>query len=531
MNEAVAKVRQISKCTLSSLKQFAVGCPTWLALTAASDGGPPEISRFLFIGIAFVVFFVVLRRILHTGATTRRKGKPTQPFEVQLISPQAEAPEQLQARLKSVVTQTTSAGPLVNNTALSSPPPTPVQPAMGDRAILFRQHFPPRNDALSYWGGVPLVPQDFTWPSFTTHDGVERALHLIMQIDCAAIPDARRLGLPEHGLLYVFVDLDWGNFWECRVLYAEGDPRLFTPAAVPAILPHAYGDQGVWGWVRRDEDWPRLLPRWSFDPVLVNGTDLPPVVEEDEAEERRFWPGTIDLPKALTALDGAIAESHYHQNRYDSDNKLVRPFANFPHDWKAVRIAMGEIADQSHRGHIARFVKRGDMSQAEGDAFAISLQSSIDQWNARAQTADPIAPLATVDSDAVWQVFVDFQKVTHFALGETVNQSINATLSANPDPAHILPEEALALVRSSHAIGSRGEHGLHINTPDHFLGPPSYVQGGAEERLGKWRLLFEMSSCDPIGHFFAEGVYQFWIRPEDLAARCFNRVELEGSAY
>ncbi|AQR74443.1 hypothetical protein BXU08_12960 [Sphingomonas sp. LM7] len=384
---------------------------------------------------------------------------------------------------------------------------------------------------MSYWGGVPLVPEGFAWPSFTTPEGVERALHFIMQVDCAAIPDADRIGLPGQGVLYFFVDLDWGRFWESRVLHVEGDPRLFAPATVPATLPPAYGDRGVWDWVRSDEDWPRLLPRWSFDPMVVSGGGMGPPVDEDDEAERRFWPGTIDVPAALAAIDGGIVESRYYQNAYDSDRRLLRPFANFPHDWHTVRIAMSELARQATRGHLNRFVARGDMSEAERDAFMVALHAAIGQWTERADRAAPSAPLDAADSDGVWQVFLDFQEIAHFALGNVVTESINATVASNPSPERILPAEALALVSSRHALGTRGEHGLHINTPDHLLGTPSYVQGDAEERLGEWRLLFEMSSDEQIAHFFGEGVYQFWIRPEDLAARRFDRVELNGSAY
>jgi len=38
--------------------------------------------------------------------------------------------------------------------------------------------------------------------------------------------------------------------------------------------------------------------------------------------------------------------------------------------------------------------------------------------------------------------------------------------------------------------------------------------------------LLELSSDEGLAHYFGEGVYQFWIRPEDLAARRFDRVEL-----
>jgi hypothetical protein len=34
-----------------------------------------------------------------------------------------------------------------------------------------------------------------------------------------------------------------------------------------------------------------------------------------------------------------------------------------------------------------------------------------------------------------------------------------------------------------------------------------------------------------LGHHFGEGVYQFWITPEDLKARRFDKVELSADAY
>ncbi len=408
-------------------------------------------------------------------------------------------------------------------------------PRIADKTILFRQHFPPRQEALSYWGGIPLVPQGFKWPSFKTPDGNERALHFIMQLDCAEIADAGAIGLPRNGHLYFFVDLNWGEYWEHRVIHIEGDPAGFSPAVVPATLPRAYSEKSYWGWPQRDADWPRLLPRWSFDPVLISGLAQPARLDEDyedEEEDRKFWPGNIDLAQALAEVEGAIIESRYFSNQYDSDGKLMRPFANFPHDWQAIRIVMGEIRCQESREHINRYISRSDMSEAEGEAYMTALRSAIDHWTVRANTADPQMPASAVDSDAVWKVISDFQYVTVFALSKMVNQSINYTLSENPDAARILPEEALALVRSSHALGSRNDRGLHINTPDHLLGPPSYVQGDADDQLTEgWSLLFEMSAYDQIGHFFAEGVYQFWIQPEDLAARRFDRVELKASAY
>ena len=430
--------------------------------------------------------------------------------------------------------------PRVGALMLTPPPPPPPRPddtqklrASRDQAILLRREFPPRPGSLSHWGGVPLAPRGFTWPFFVTADGRDRALHLVLQLDCAAIPEQGRLGLmPDHGLLYVFLDLDWGNHWKWSVRYEPGDPREFVPARVPDSLPRAYAHRDYWGWPRRDEDWPRLMPYWSIDPVLLTGGDLAPADEDDE-EARSFWPGTIPLVRRLESVDGGIVPTRYYQNAYDADGALVRPYANFPHDWQAVRIAMGHAARQADRGHLDRYVKRGDMLEVEAADRLSSMREAIASWSARASAAEPFAPLTPAETDAVWQFFLDHQAVALFGLSEAVNDSVDATLSGNPEAASVLPPEALDLVRGHHALANRGDDGrLHVyDNTGRMLCPPSFVQGDAAERLGEWLLLLELAETRPLGHHFAEGVYQFWIRPADLAARRFDLVELTASAY
>jgi hypothetical protein len=328
----------------------------------------------------------------------------------------------------------------------------------------------------------------------------------------------------------VFLDLDWGNHWKWSVRYETGDLTEFVPAKVPASLPRAYGHRATWGWPRRDDDWPRLLPHWSIDPVLLKGapTGEP---EDGNEEERDYWPGSIALGSSLERIEGAVAPTHYFQNRYDADGALVRPYPNFPHDWQAVRIAMGHAARHVERSHLDGFVSRGDMTEAEAASYLTSMRGAIDDWSRRAYAAEPFTPLAPAETDAVWQFFLDHQQVALFGLAEAVNESVDATLAGNPDAVRVLPEEALELVRGHHALANRGEGPLHIYDTARMLCAPSYVQGDAEQRIGQWLLLLEMSETRHIGHHFAEGVYQFWIRPADLAARRFDLVELTASAY
>ncbi|SEC04070.1 protein of unknown function [Nocardioides exalbidus] len=411
-----------------------------------------------------------------------------------------------------------------------APPATPEHEAAlvasRDQAVLLRRDFPPRPGALSHWGGVPSVPRDFTWPFFVTTDGTERAMHHVLQLDCSTIPEAGRLGLmPDRGLIYVFLDLDWGIHWRWSVRYVDATPDQLVPAPVPASLPHAYGERASWRWPSTDAEWPRLLPAWSIDPVVVTGD---PAAEVDEPD---FWPGTVRLAARVAAIDGAVVEARWFSTSH-ADGVLVRPWSSYPHDWRAVSILTGHLARQARRQHLDHHVRQGVMTEAEADDSLVRLRAGAESWSARAAASPAWAPLTAAESDEVWQLVLDHQPVAHVALADAVNDSLDATLAGNPDAARVLPAEALDLVRSRHALATRRADGeLHVADVDRMLSAPSYVQGDAEERIGEWILLLEMSSDEAIGHHFAEGVYQFWIRPADLAARRFDLVELTASAY
>ena len=72
---------------------------------------------------------------------------------------------------------------------------------------------------------------------------------------------------------------------------------------------------------------------------------------------------------------------------------------------------------------------------------------------------------------------------------------------------------------------------VHANVPAHMFGPPSYVQGDVEELVHEQVLLLELPSGSTPGLAIGEGVLQYMIRPEDLAARRFDRVESVISGY
>ncbi len=74
----------------------------------------------------------------------------------------------------------------------------------------------------------------------------------------------------------------------------------------PDDLPHAYKHRVTWSWPQSDADWPRVLPKWPFDPVLIQGGPLPD--DPEEFEETHSWPGTIHPKEAITAIEGAVVK-------------------------------------------------------------------------------------------------------------------------------------------------------------------------------------------------------------------------------
>lgn len=476
-----------------------------------------ELLRFFGMAGFFLVVMVVLRRL---GGKDLRRDLATPPRR-----PAAEPPgRRFDAGTPPIPVATAAARPNAGAAHHES------LDRIASQAVLLRRHVPPRADAFSYWGGVPLFPPGFEWPHFTPEGGSPRALSFLLQVDCAAIPAEARLGvMPDRGLLYFFTDLDWGVHWKSRVLYADADPSTLAPAAVPAALPRAYGQRDYWSWPRRDEDWPSLLPRFSVDPVMIRGSAPPPFGEEDDDDDRFVWPGSINVAMALEQIDGAIVDPRYVQNRYE-DGILQRPYASFPQDWQAVRIALGHLAGQSRRGHLDRMAARPETA-AQVEVVRATIEDGLATWRARADAADPALPLDARDRDAFWDFFVSVQPVSLFALSEAATQSLDATLAANPAPGSVLDEDAMVFARNRHAFGSRSEHGLHVNLSNRMLSAPTEVQDGAAERAREWLMLLELSSDAPIGHHFAEGVLQFWSRPEDLAARRFDRVDLYATAY
>jgi hypothetical protein len=227
--------------------------------------------------------------------------------------------------------------------------------------------------------------------------------------------------MPDTGQLYVFLDLDWGNHWVWSVRYENGTRQL-RAARVPAGLPKAYSTRATWGWPQRDEDWPRLLPSWSLQPVLVPVTTATVTATAGTGRTRAgVLAGPIDLGPALADVDGAVSPRATTRTGTTTTVSLSARTRRSPHDWQAVRIATGLL--------LARHLRPAG-GIPHGEADAASFADAVRRWSDRAAHEQPRDRLTEDDSDAVWQLFLDFQSVTLYSLSDAVNESLDATWPA-----------------------------------------------------------------------------------------------------
>lgn len=65
---------------------------------------------------------------------------------------------------------------------------------------------------MSYFGGLPIVPDDFDWPTLHNRKGLLERLNFVAQIDCSDLPPGPARDLfPGHGYIYFFAPMS-GTF-------------------------------------------------------------------------------------------------------------------------------------------------------------------------------------------------------------------------------------------------------------------------------------------------------------------------------
>ena len=422
----------------------------------------------------------------------------------------------------------------------------------GQTAIVFRQHFAPRDAALSFYGGRPRVPGHLEWPRC---EGTP--LSFFMQWDCrelAAIDPTGRL--PKDGVLCFFIDLTWGHADTFRFVHVAGGGEV-RDVEPPADLPPTYGEEGAYNAVGyspqfEHADLPRLLPKWTFTPLAVAS---PP------AGDGMDWSDGGVAERLIAAQDslGALAAPH------EPDWKMPpgRPYPGYPHDWRAVREFAAEILDVARDpqwGPVSHY--RPDIEDADArDQLVETLRESA---RAMLATAEPYPIDAAPDPETrekIWAWMDSVSAALGYRFERVVQRSVNASSGYGSAGVRLIPDAWVARQAPRHAlayayegpeapVGNTKESArewldrqktgtlaqvrrIHAPTPNHMFGSASYVQGEAYHRglADAQLLLLELAVDEAVAHHFGEGVLQFFISPDALAAKDFASVTQVLSAY
>ena len=431
------------------------------------------------------------------------------------------------------------------------PAPSPLEPrlsplkAAARQAIVFRQHFPPRlgAESRSFFGGAPYVPGTMEWPRDPDSGA---ALHFILQVDLAAVPAEARLDLlPDSGVLAVFLDLQWGAGDVFRVVWQQGyEGMAWRELAPPTNLTAAYGDEAAytWPWALTPEHGIPLLPRWPFEPVriVLPESQMPSESwDDEEAEVSAAWHGTEATARALLAAQEQGEEPHALLDPLSPSDflsadgeSLVTPWSGFPQDWLAIQTASAALVRAADRAlRMPRTSLYPELDDAARAAHITAVRDEAQAWFDHALGNPALGPIAPPVRKAFWDWFAGHKPFAQLVAPAAFEAAIETTLHASPDEAAKIPPEIIDRVAYRHVLAQRTADGIHAPTPDRMLAPFSEVQGDQQERAATHLLLLELSSNEGIGHRFGEGVYQFWITPEDLAERRFEAVVLTRAAY
>ena len=413
-----------------------------------------------------------------------------------------------------------------------TPPTDPVVESARLRPIVFREICPPPvATGLSFYGGVPVGPAQLTWPRVRNKPG-DAPLSFIMQWDCTELAGQDVTGLlPQNGVLYLFCDLTWGEPFDFQFIHMPGPINGSQELPVPPDLPPVYGDDGAYKvpycspWIAKDgQNVPCLLPKWPFSPTAF--------AYPASSNDALFWNDGEAVGEALLRVEHTEGVPQVTPRDEARQMPFARPFAAFPHDYAAVRVVASKVLDQLRRP--ASWLLREASEEQRQAKFQIWRDEAAALY-ASAATHSPAAGVAQSLSDDIWKWIEGLEAVLMLRWGALVEECVNVSLGLGSEAAGALPADLVGVCAENHKLASvrslKEKRSLHAPCPNHMFGPPSFVQGHVEEHLEERVLLLELSSREPIGLEFGEGVLQFMIRPAELRDRQFDKAILVASAY
>jgi len=494
------------------------------------------------LGIVAAVVVIVVYNIIRLGRDLFRHDFKVEPprdrrSEVDSTAQRRRNPDAVAATLRSEAVDAPASSPATPE------PPRDLGHAKLDRAaplraIAFRRPFPPTEEDRAsslFFGGLPQAPSGFAWPRRS--DG--RALTFIAQIDCARLPAASevpdRALLPESGALLFFIDMN-GDRWLNDTQYVHYVPAgTWTAVELPVDLVPFAGPENA-AYVERwangsDNDghrFSRTSRRFAMEPVPL---DTAPLAPADETEWDPWYLRT--QAEAAAALDAAFGPPVLAAGRAKPAGYagLWRPFDAFPHSRRALRTIAGNLAHEFDRAiEKAEDEDRPKLEHARDEAVRWRdtradepLESALDS-SAREEFWQWLETLHASDLKLLYDKSIKIP--LGILVDQTADETVQYSIAAGGPSAELIPEEVVSRIAMYHAKRWRLESGSATHSYDHqMLGQPMIIQDPPEAE--DHRLLAQFSYDSGLGWRFGDvGAFQYWLKPEDLAAGRWGRARL-----
>jgi hypothetical protein len=410
--------------------------------------------------------------------------------------------------------------------------------------VAIRHVFPPRlpQRGLSYLGGVPITPDAFDWPTVHNRGGELERLHFVAQLDCRDLPPQAHRLLPDKGILYFFAPLSDRLGPEAShfvVRYLPGPvTKRWTPQEWPFVRAIEPADDVARVWPGR---------RTRFDRVEVAfGWMEEPSDAEVEARSEEGFPHEVAeriRQERLGAFFGEAPADPLLSPPPPSD-ALWWPYPEFPHNWKAARVLRTFVEAWQREAVNTRLRELGDPSN-HAAAAADPLVQQLRRLGSQISNAFfPSISAARADVDApsdedkqkiravmelLWREELPAElRLATWRWTTLISRWIAAAATAGGeaglvDPAgaaHVPPGLVAALAPR------------HATRAHRMFGHGDVVQTAADDMRDRYVLLLQLGPDAALGWWFGEmGPLQYWITPEDLAARRFENTVLTIEAW
>lgn len=392
--------------------------------------------------------------------------------------------------------------------------------------------------AGSHLGGMPRLGEAL-WPRGRN----QLPLPFVAQIDLAEIAaKCPESPLPHQGSLAFFIN-------DGAVIHVP--PGASEPAVAPADLPHAF-EEG--GYPLPEE--PGLLthplfPFWPLEPIgLKLPDDLPlPSEEEDDLEAIRsvqtaalhnrlprreyafsvssarkdgcpsadtmWWYGAQHVARCLhKAVDGSERRAAFYVDSI-AKSEAYRARLESEIERDAEKIAAAAAATERYREAIPRVAEQSaglEAFVAEFDRFV----TGRDPWSVMRANEVQVLKEAMAETRKSFEELCRF--VVPSGLDDLRNLTIRRMITGDEAALAALPDELLGALNRGYRLTSAAQHQM--------FGLGECIQTALYDHLGDL-LLLQIGYDDlPEMCFGDVGVWQWWISPEDAAARRWDKVKL-----